>query len=82
VEDSGKMRNLIEAVAEFNSDVDGVGGDEKVYRFEGEAAVSKLFNGLACIERSGVLNGQAGSLPTPFEHLVMPFAGEILIRAA
>lgn len=56
VEDSGEMRNLIEAVAEFNSDVDGVGGGEKVYRFEGEAAVNRFFNGLACIKRFGVLN--------------------------
>ncbi len=30
----------------------------------------------------GVSNGKAEYLPTPFEHLVMPFAGEILIRAA
>jgi hypothetical protein len=30
---------------------------ERVYRFEGEAAVGKLFNGLVHIERSGVPNG-------------------------
>ncbi|MBX3307723.1 MAG: recombinase family protein [Nitrospira sp.] len=34
-----------------------VRGGEKVYRFEGEAAVGKLFNGLVHIERSGVPNG-------------------------
>ncbi|MBL8039505.1 MAG: hypothetical protein JNN16_18580 [Nitrospira sp.] len=51
------MRNLIEAVAELNSDVDGVGGDEKVYRFEGEVVVNRFFNGLVCIERFGVPNG-------------------------
>lgn len=32
-------------------------GGEKVYRFEGEAAVGKLFNGLVSIERCGVPNG-------------------------
>ena len=32
-------------------------GGEKVYRFEGEAAVGKLFNGLVSIERFGVPNG-------------------------
>ncbi len=30
---------------------------EKVYYFQGEAAVGKLFNGLVNIERSGVPNG-------------------------
>ena len=34
-----------------------VQGCEKVYRFEGEAAVGKLFNGVVHIERSGVPNG-------------------------
>ena len=32
-------------------------GDKKIYRFEGEAAVGKLFNGLVNIERAGVPNG-------------------------
>lgn len=32
-------------------------GGEKVYRFEGEAAVGKLFHGVVNIERSGVPNG-------------------------
>lgn len=30
---------------------------EKVYRFEGEAAVNRFVNGLACSERFGVPNG-------------------------
>ena len=30
---------------------------KKVYRFEGEAAANRFFNGLACIERCGVPNG-------------------------
>ncbi len=30
---------------------------EKVYQFDGEAAVKRFFNGLACIERFGVPNG-------------------------
>ncbi|HRI38202.1 MAG TPA: hypothetical protein PLO50_06580, partial [Nitrospira sp.] len=30
---------------------------EKVYRFEGDAAIGKLFNGVVHIERSGVPNG-------------------------
>ena len=30
---------------------------KRVYQFEGEAAVGQLFNGLVCIERSGVPNG-------------------------
>lgn len=34
-----------------------VRGGEKVYQFEGEAAVGKLFNDLVSIERSGVPNG-------------------------
>ena len=58
-----------------------VRGCEKVYRFEGEAAVGKLFNGVVHIERFGVPNGQAGYLPTPFEHLPIPFSGEIKIAA-
>ncbi len=36
---------------------------EKVYRFEGEAAVNRFFNRLACIERCGV--------PKPDIHLSM-----------
>gem|GEM_PF-3669441 len=31
--------------------------EERVYQFEGEADVGKLFNGLGHIERSGVPNG-------------------------
>ena len=34
-----------------------VRGSEKVYHFEGEAAMGKLFNGFVNIERSGVPNG-------------------------
>jgi hypothetical protein len=43
-----------------------VRGDKKVYYFEGEAAVGKLFNGLFNMKRSGVPNGetQTGLLPT------------------
>lgn len=41
-----------------------------------------LFNGVVHIERCGVPNGHAGYLPTPFEHLVIPFSGEIQARAA
>ncbi len=57
-------------------------GRERCYRFEGEVAVSKLFNGLASIESCGISNGEAGYLPHPFEHLVMPFAEEIQVRVA
>ena len=31
-----------------------VRGGEKAYRFEGEAAAVRFFNGLACLERFGV----------------------------
>lgn len=36
-----------------------VRGGEKVYHFQGEAAVGKLFNGLVNVERSGVPNGES-----------------------
>lgn len=58
-----------------------VRGCEKVYRFEGEAAVGKLFNGVVHIERSGVPNRNVSLSMSSVAHLVMPFAGELRIVA-
>ena len=58
-----------------------VRGCEKVYRFEGETAVGKLFNGLACIERFGVPNRNVSLSMSSLAYLILPFVGELRVAA-
>jgi hypothetical protein len=50
---------------------------ERVYRFEGEAAVGKLFNGLVHIERYGVPNGTQQTTERPLSFVI-----DLLVVAA
>lgn len=58
-----------------------VRGGEKAYRFEGEAAAVRLFNGLACLERFGVPNGNVSLSMSSLAHLVLPFGGALRVAA-
>lgn len=58
-----------------------VQGGEKVYRFEGEAAVGKLFNGVVHIERSGVPNRNVNLSMSSLARFVIPFSREMSIAA-
>lgn len=58
-----------------------VRGGEKRYRFEGEAALGKLFNGIAHIERSGVPKRNVNLSMLHSARFVIPFSGEIRLVA-
>jgi site-specific DNA recombinase len=52
-----------------------VHGDEKCYRFEGEAVVGRFFSGLLGVKRCGVPNGIRGALQWSFRPFGCPFSG-------
>jgi hypothetical protein len=58
-----------------------VHGDEKRYRFEGEAAVGRIFSGLVGVKRLGVPNGIINLLTPHLESLTIPFSGEVRLAA-